>query len=135
MSSNSIAKAFDMTPLGGEPDIILPKINQAKSSTSKVMDDFEFVRDGLIDLSKTLDGAVQETASLASMSQDPDQFDVLSKLATTRLQTLKGILEVQKQIRSIDQGDVEGKPQVINNNLFIGSTDQLQKFLQDKSKK
>ena len=134
MTANSIARAFDMTPLSNEPTI-LPKINDSKASTSKVMDDFELVRDGLIDLSKTLDGAVHETASLASASQDPEHFEALSKLATTRLQTLKGILEVQKQIRSIDQGIDGDKPQVINNNLFVGSTDQLAKYLSDKSKK
>ena len=51
----------------------------------------------------------------------------------TMVSTNKELLELQTKIREIDAKDspISEKAQTINNNLFVGSTAELQKVLKD----
>jgi hypothetical protein len=51
----------------------------------------------------------------------------------TMVNTNKELLELQTKIREIDASDspINEKAQTINNNLFVGSTTELQKVLKE----
>ena len=69
----------------------------------------------------------------ADSSQHPRAFEVLSKLMETMLQANKDLLELQEKIREINVIDapISEKAQTINNNLFVGSTSELQKVIEN----
>ena len=75
--------------------------------------------------------------SIASQSQHPRAFEVLAKLIDTNVAANEKLLQLQSKIREIDAADapLSEKAQTINNNLFVGSTAELQKMIQHMSKK
>jgi hypothetical protein len=72
-------------------------------------------------------------AQIADSSQHPRAFEVLAKLMDTMLNANEKLLALQTKIREIDAADtpVNEKAKTINNNLFVGSTAELQKVLKD----
>ncbi len=128
MTANNIAKFFDMSPMPYEFEPKLPDV-YVKSSTEKVEDDFERARKNTLEILDIVGEAVKNAASLAQQSQDPEQYDVTSKLLDTYVRANKSLLDLQKQIRDLKTHKNSNDAKIINNNLFVGSTQELQKFL------
>ncbi len=103
-----------------------------KSSTEKVEDDFERARKNTLEILDIVGEAVKNAASLAQQSQDPEQYDVTSKLLDTYVRANKSLLDLQKQIRDLQAHKNNQDTKVINNNLFVGSTAELQKFMESQ---
>ena len=69
-----------------------------------------------------------------SQSQSPRTYEVLSTLMQSIVAASEKLLDVQKTIREIDDADKprdDDAKKTINNNLFVGSTAELQKILKD----
>ena len=75
--------------------------------------------------------AIDKLAQIADSSQHPRAFEVLAKLIETGVQANKDLLELQQKIRQIKMADnpTNDQAQTINNNLFVGSTAELQKVI------
>lgn len=105
----------------------------AKAHDDSAKNDFEAARANLYEVIQTGQGAMDKLVQIAEQSQHPRAFEVLAKLMDTIVSTNKELLELQKKIREIDASDspVNGEAKTINNNLFVGSTAELQKVLKD----
>ena len=70
---------------------------------------------------------------IANSSQHPRAFEVLAKLMETMLQANKDLMELQSKIREINSADapMSEHAKTINNNLFVGSTSELQKMIEN----
>jgi hypothetical protein len=79
---------------------------------------------------------MEKLAQIADSSQHPRAFEVLAKLMDTMLNANEKLLDLQTKIREIDSADspINEKAKTVNNNLFVGSTAELQKVLQDMKK-
>ena len=95
--------------------------------------DFEAARANLYEVIQTGQDAMDKLSEIATQSQHPRAFEVLAKLMDTMVNTNKELLELQTKIRELDAVDspVNEKAQTINNNLFVGSTAELQKMIKD----
>lgn len=129
-SNNAIASALNMNPL--VPD------NQVKSIVAKAHDDsasndFQLARANIHEVIQNGTYAMEKLSQIADSSQHPRAFEVLAKLMETMLQANKDLLEIQKQIREIDAKDTPQNEQAkqVTNNLFVGSTTELQKVLEN----
>ncbi len=130
MTSNNISRIFNVAPMPYEFDPKLPDVT-TKPSTEKVEDDFERARSNTIEILDIVGEAVKDASNLAKQSQDPEQYDVTSKLLDTYLRANKSLLDLQKQIRDLQaHKNNQDKGKIINNNLFVGSTAELQKFME-----
>jgi len=105
----------------------------AKAHDDSAKNDFEAARANLYEVIQTGQGAMEKLLQIAEQSQHPRAFEVLAKLMDTMVSTNKELLELQKKIREIDASDspVNGEAKTINNNLFVGSTAELQKVLKE----
>ena len=125
-----IGKALGLPPLEFEKqiDTII-----AKAHDDSARNDFEAARANLYGVIQTGQEAMDKLTEIASQSQHPRAFEVLAKLMDTMVSTNKELLELQTKIREIDAKDspISEKAQTINNNLFVGSTAELQKVLKD----
>ena len=72
-------------------------------------------------------------AEIASSSQHPRAFEVYAKLMDTMIQANEKLLDMQEKIREIRHVDspINEKAKSVTNNLFVGSTAELQKVLKD----
>jgi predicted transcriptional regulator len=125
-----IGKALGLPPLEYEKQVdnII-----AKAHDDSARNDFESARANLYEVISTGQEAIDKLSEIASQSQHPRAFEVLAKLMDTVVSTNKELLELQSKIREIDAKDspISEKAQTINNNLFVGSTAELQKVLKD----
>ena len=100
---------------------------------SKVEADYDQVRQNLYNLAGQGDEAIDLMLELARESEHPRAFEVLGQLIKNNAEIGEKILKLHK--RKKDQ-DKEDRPALTHkgdtNNVFIGSTAELQKMLRDE---
>jgi len=105
----------------------------AKAHDDSAKNDFESARANLYEVIQKNQGAMDKLLEIANQSQHPRAFEVLAKLMDTHVNASKELLQLQTKIREIDATDspMNEKAKTINNNLFVGSTAELQKVLKE----
>jgi hypothetical protein len=129
---NPIDRAFNMAPMDNSRNQISTIVAAAKNDSAT--EDFKFSRANIREVIENGNDAIAKLAVIADQSQNPRAFEVLAKLMDTVVSASKELLEVQEKIRSIDKADVPQDAEArnnITNNLFVGSTSELQKILSD----
>lgn len=80
--------------------------------------------------------AVQDMLTIAQQSQHPKAYEVLNSMIKTYADVSMGLVDLQmKRQRLEGKKKQEEGQQTINNNLFVGSTAELQKMLEDMKSK
>lgn len=80
--------------------------------------------------------AVQDMLTIAQQSQHPKAYEVLNSMIKTYADVSMGLVDLQmKRQRLEGKKKQEEGQQTINNNLFVGSTAELQKMLDDMKSK
>jgi len=124
--SDSIANALNIEPIDVTNNNIVVKEPDFK-------DDFEYARGNMINIIEKGSEALDGILDVAGMSQHPRSYEVVATLIKTLAETNKDLLELSKKKKDIE-GD-SGKPTTVNNNLFVGSTAELQKLLKQSNDK
>jgi len=101
--------------------------------------DFEFTRETLYDLiNKGRDG-VEEMIEVAKQSEHPRAYEVLAKLIKDTADTSGQLMDLHRKEIQIDKlinPSPVALPQAgTTNNLFVGSTTDLQRMLKDINQK
>jgi len=99
-----------------------------KETRTNADDDFNYARENLYNIIGRGGDAIEDMLDLARASQHPRSYEVLATLLKTMTDANKDLLELQKRKKDLAPKDESG-PQTINNNLFVGSTADLQKML------
>ena len=77
-------------------------------------------------------GDLDRVMEIARQSESPRAFEVATNLLKTLTDTNKDLLELAKKKKDLTQ-EKEKVQTVTNNALFVGSTADLQKLIQNKS--
>ena len=95
--------------------------------------DYEFTRETLYDLIEKGREGIEEMIEVARQSEHPRAYEVLATLIKDTAQTSEKLMDLHRKIQSIDQMMLPAPKQESNttNNLFIGSTTELQRMLKD----
>lgn len=101
-----------------------------------VENDYEYSRRVLYDLIEKGTDALESMIEVARESEHPRAFEVLSGLIKNTADVNDKLLDLNKKHKDINAKEappaVEGG--TTNNNVFIGSTSDLQRMLQDVNK-
>ena len=103
-------------------DRIVPVITNDDGET-----DFQYVRENLYNLIERGQDGLEEMLEIAKSSEHPRAMEVFGQLIGKLTETNKELLNLHKVKKDISQ-DTSG-PKNVSNNLFVGSTAELQKFL------
>lgn len=133
---DNLTKALEMNPLVVEEqkEEQLPAVVE---ETNDAEQDFELARKNLQELAKKGNKALDELIMLAKNSEHPRAYEVVATLIKTLADTNKDLLDTRKKKIDIDKSrgvSPNGDVKTINNNLFVGSTTELQKFLKERAK-
>ena len=130
-NNDPLGKALNLTPMN---DPVKSIVKKAHDDSAK--NDFEMARSNIHEVIQNGTFAIEKLAQIADSSQHPRAFEVLAKLMDTMLQANKDLLELQKNIRAISAADAPQNDQAksVTNNLFVGSTADLQKALEEMKK-
>lgn len=125
MNDDTISKVLDITPLA---DAQLPTTQTEKPKPEN--NDYEYARQNIYGVIETGANALDELAQVAAQSQHPRAYEVLTNLVKTLVEANKSLIDLKKTHREIEQKTESEQPQKVQNNLFVGSTAELQKMLE-----
>lgn len=107
-------------------------LSQIKIDEKDIKDDYEFSRDTYRDLINTGIRSLDSLAELARESEHPRAFEVLSKSIKDIGDTTEKLMSLQKQKKDLQSDKEDDVKKITNNNVFVGSTSDLQRMLLDK---
>jgi hypothetical protein len=94
--------------------------------------DYEYSRETLYDLIEKGREGIEEMIEVARQSEHPRAYEVLAGLIKDTANTSEKLMDLHRKIKSIDQMMLPSPEQsTTTNNLFVGSTTELQKMLTD----
>lgn len=101
-----------------------------------IKDDYEFSRETYRDLINTGVRSLDVLSELARESEHPRAFEVLSTTIKNLGDTTEKLMSLQKSKKELNKEDKEEEQrQVTNNNVFVGSTTDLQRLLAQDNEK
>ena len=133
-------------------DIIMEKKDKLKASLERnlptikkdrplkidkdIKDDYEFSRETYRDLINTGVRSLDVLSELARESEHPRAFEVLSTTIKNLGDTTEKLMSLQKSKKELNREEKEEEQkQVTNNNVFVGSTTDLQRLLAQDNEK
>lgn len=91
--------------------------------------DYEYSRDTYYDLIEKGRESLDLMIQVARESEHPRAFEVLSNMIKDIANVNDKLMELNKKQKELLQDDKPKETNTTNNNLFIGSTTELQRFL------
>ena len=122
MINDTIGDALGLTPM----QEVLPKVKRESIDT---VTDYQYARGNMLNILEKGNQALDGMLDVADQSQHPRAYEVVATLIKTLADTNKDLIELAKKTKELERLDGVESPQTINNNLFIGSTTELQKLL------
>ena len=95
-------------------------------------EDYSYARDNLYNLIERGNEALEGILELAKEMEHPRAYEVASGLIKNVSDTTMELLKMQKELKQMKDGD---SPKTNFNNLYVGSTAELQKFQSDVADK
>ena len=109
-------------------------INKEVDLTKHAEEDYNLARDNLKNLLNKSDEALDHMMQVAAEAEHPRAFEVLAGMFKTSADMTTQLIDLQKKRHELDKLNNEPTESggVTNNNLFVGSTAELQKMLAKK---
>ena len=115
-----------------EKNLPTVKNNRPVKIDKDVKDDYEFSRKTYKDLIYTGTRSMDVLAELARESEHPRAFEVLSQTIKNLGDVTKNLMDLQKTKKDLTKEETDEARRVTNNNVFVGSTTDLQRMLLNK---
>lgn len=124
-----ISQSLGLDPIDQPAKItqVLPAIKAEKNN------DYEYARRNLYDIIEKGNDALEHIVDIAKQSESARAFEVVTNLIKTMAETNKDLLALAKTKKDLDKDDSVPDKNVTNNNLFVGSSAELLKFIKDKN--
>ena len=125
-------------PTNTESSEVVVVETKSELDQKDIKDDYEFSRKTYRDLIAAGVGSLDVLAELARESEHPRAFEVLSKSIKDIGDVTDKLMDLQKNKRDLDNDANPGSFEPAgntSNNVFIGSTSDLQRMLSEKGTK
>lgn len=103
------------------------------SSNDEVMDDYYYARENLKEIISSAQQSIADLSTIASTSESPRAYEVLSTMMKTIVDANSELLELQKKVKKLKEEDKKDNPQNVTNALYVGSTGDLMKLIKDSN--
>ena len=125
-----ISDSLGMVPLPENEVTTLTKVPASDSKVENADKDYEYARENFYNVIEKGTYALEEMLEVAKASEHPRAYEVVSTI-------MKTLVDANKDLVTMSDKKVKDAPQeeqgqgTVNNNLFVGSTNELQKVLKD----
>jgi hypothetical protein len=110
-----------------------PERKMVESNANDLNTDYRYARENIYNIIERGHDAIEDLLQDAKDSGNARMFEVVGQLIKTVGEQNQNLINVHKQVKDITQETNVG-PNSVTNALFIGSTAELQKMLNDKEK-
>jgi hypothetical protein len=114
------------------PQKIIKDVDQ-RQINSDTEDDVEYSRKKMKELIDMSSEAIGNMMALAGETEHPRAFEVLSNMIKQASEMSQDLVKLQKTRKDITQSKEESRGNTTNNAIFVGSTNELQKFLNNRN--
>jgi len=110
---------------------------QAPTSENDINTDYQYIRTNLYTITERSIDALNNLVQIADQSQHPRAYEVVALLVNTIANAQKDLLGIHTSRAKIDaiKSKNNKSPEVVNNNLFVGNTAQLDEIIKKMNKK
>ena len=136
----SMEEVFDLEPFNGNPNIdqdkrvsLVPAPIIGDPDLSEDLNDaYQQSKENLQDIIEQGKEAMEEILQIAKEGQHPRAFEVYGTLLKNMVDANKELLNIQKQMRDMDNKKKDAGGTMIDKAIFVGSTTELNKLLKGK---
>ena len=94
--------------------------------------DYEYTRGNLYSIIEKGQEAINGILELAQESEMPRAYEVAGQLIKSVADATDKLMDFQKKLKDVNEEKESKGPTTVNNALFVGSTNELQKMLNRK---
>ena len=108
----------------------LPTLTTSSHSTQEEQtSDYKYSREVFYGLVERGQDAIEGILDIARESEHPRVYEVAGQLIKTVGETTEKLIDLQAKMKELDHDD--SHPQKVSNNLFVGSSTELQRLLKN----
>tara|TARA_B110000208_G_scaffold110534_1_gene136603 strand:+ start:36 stop:455 length:420 start_codon:yes stop_codon:yes gene_type:complete len=131
---DAIGDSLGLQPLDEvtESKAVVTRVEPAKMRSNEKLDkDYDYARTNFYNVIESGTEALEQMLDVAKASEHPRAYEVVATIMKTLIDSNKELVAMSsKKAEDDNDGPVEDKA-VTNNNLFVGSTAELQQVLKD----
>jgi len=109
----------------------LAKTNHSKQEEQN--SDYKYSREVFYGLVERGQDAIEGILDIARESEHPRVYEVAGQLIKTVGETTEKLIDLQAKVKELDKDD--SMPDKVQNNLFVGSSTELQRLLKNHAQK
>lgn len=129
MSEDEIGKSLGLEPIETVEAEIVENDNQSAANDEDSENDYKYARQNFYSVIESGTKALEDMLDVAKASEHPRAYEVVSTLMKTLVDANKDLVNLSEKRK---EELTQDKPSnVTNNNLFVGSTSDLQQVLKD----
>lgn len=95
--------------------------------------DYKYQRENLYNLIEKGQDAIEGILDVAKEAEHPRAYEVAGNLIKNVADITDKLIDLQGKMKKLKEDDIKSN-KTVNNNLFLGSTAELQKLLNNRSK-
>ena len=130
--NDEIGKSLGLEPLD---DVVEGKVIQRTEvpTDDKMNKDYEYARSNFYNVIESGTEALEQMLDVAKASEHPRAYEVVSTIMKTLVDANKDLVAMStKKVESEEKANSESPNGLTtNNNLFVGSTNELQQLIKD----
>jgi len=111
------------------------QICAAPSGDDDLKTDYNYIRTNIYTITERSIDALNNLVQIADQSQHPRAYEVVALLVNTIASAQKDLMTIHKDKNKIIGDSTKNSPEVVNNNLFVGNTAQLDEIISRMTKK
>jgi hypothetical protein len=116
-----------------EAEKTLPSILQTSDKSEEQSSDYKYSREVFYGLVERGQDAIEGILDIAKESEHPRVYEVAGQLIKTVAETTDKLIDLQAKMKELDKDS--SLPNKVQNNLFVGSSTELQRLLKDHAQK
>lgn len=129
MSKDDISKSLGLAPMS---EVVPMSTDIAKPPVPKENEnDYQYARENFYNVIEKGTQALEDMLDVAKASEHPRAYEVVSTIMKTLVDANKDLVAMSD--KKVKDSEKQNEPEkgTVNNNLFVGSTAELQKMLKD----
>lgn len=128
-NKDPIANILNITPMKVKEDNIVIYQDSSEKAEQELESDISYARDMIYGSIKDSSDAVEEMLEIAKQTQHPRAFEVVATLINAKREATKDLLDLHKKRKDLKKQDKDDGPDTVNNNVFVGTTEDLLKLI------
>jgi|TARA_B110000503_G_C6786095_1_gene265301 hypothetical protein len=131
---DEISNSLGLKPLNDVLEVTpnkVPVIHATLSVENKLDRDYEYARTNFYNVIEAGTEALEEMLQVAKSSEHPRAYEVVATIMKTLVDSNKELVAMSSKKVKEDEIVTDSSKAVTNNNVFLGSTAELQQLLKD----